>query len=171
MSKETKSVITQADCHNTLLKQAKAMLPLQVALMICDALSILLLCAATGSFSYAWVITLPMIAFLAVAGIVSVLHCVNTFRTAEIGHFEVVLDELVDMREETVRRYRRGHVTYRTEIVFYFRDHGRYILSGKDGNAYDYSSVGDGFYVVIGRHSKKRTPILVFNARIYEYRE
>ena len=86
----------------------------------------------------------------------------------EKGNFTVVKDILSRKVKDEVRR--RGRHTY-IEDVFYFYEHGRYVVTKSDGSAFEYSDEHDEFYLVFIEGNKKGSPQLVYNAKIYEYNE
>jgi hypothetical protein len=81
-------------------------------------------------------------------------------------NFLVVEDELTNLCEETVwRRTRRGRKIPVEEKVFYFYKHGRYRITDRDNSAFQYSDVGDTFYIVLNYGHVKQA----YNAKIYRF--
>lgn len=97
------------------------------------------------------------------------------------GCFTVEEDELVNMIRETqslrIDYSSHGIGSRQTQYrdVFYFQKSGRYVLSRIDGSAFEYSSIGDTFYVVLmdprRKIGKQIRPKRVYNSKIYRYEE
>lgn len=164
MEKQTKSIITRRDIHERLNKRFRASLP--GLIMICVVLSLMNL----FFFAKYWLVyILPILCDVLILAIVAVL--IDGFRRlgrTESNDFAIVEDELLDMREELERSgpHRRR---LRLKYMLYFREFGKYEVDMEwDGSVWEYSSVGDPFYLVVGRNADIW---FVYSQKIYEVRD
>ena len=164
MEKQTKSIITRRDIHERRNKRFRASLP--GLIMICVVLSLMNL----FFFAEYWLVyILPVLCDVLILAIVAVLiDGVRRLRCTESNDFAIVEDELLDMREELERSgpHRRR---LRLKYVLYFRDFGKYEVDmGWDGSVWEYSSVGDRFYLVLTSNGVIQ---FVYSQKIYEVRD
>ena len=139
MSETTKSIVTREDIHRRLNNHFTAALPALIALGVC--LAFMNLCWLADNWLFYGM------AFLSDVGIVAlVIGAIAEGKRRRAGEFEVVEDELVDMREEL--KHTGRHLTL--EYVLHFRNYGSYVVTECDGSVWSYSSLGDRFYLVVG---------------------
>ena len=170
--KQTKAQINKETCRAELLANAKAGLPIIViCLVLVAVVAIVFLCVDThntlGNF-------LALLIGILCTGFdfYFIWQLVHTFRSITKGNFEIREDVLSSVEIETVRRRSRHGYTYHEKKVFYFDEHGRYETGAIDGSAFEYSSAGDRFYIVVRKSKRKNlSPLRVYNAKVYEYRE
>ncbi len=166
MAKETKTQLTRADIKKDLLGEMRAGVISMVALILVFLLIGLILTFIAFRPGVGRVIC--GVVFIALIVYLIVAYTESYVMIAR-NRFTVVEDELLRYAEETVRRNR----TWTVEKVFYFAEHGRYVVGEIDGSAFDYSNEGDRFYLVLydckNLKKKRRTPpIRIYNTRIYE---
>ena len=164
MEKQTKSIITRRDIHERLNKRFRASLP--GLIMICVVLSLMNLFFFA---EYWFVYILPILCDVLILAIVTVLiDGVRRLRRTESNDFAIVEDELIDMREELERSgaHRRR---CRLKYILYFSEFGKYEVDMDwDGSVWEYSSVGDRFYLVLASNGVIR---FVYSQKIYEVRD
>ncbi len=172
----TREIITKEAIQRDLLRESKHVYPLLIVGLPLDALCCTILIAAGFGVMpsrklvsemvaesdplFVFPILLAVFAFLTAAALIVIPIVWLTrmiFQDSLIrsGKFSIVEDELVNMvRREPYRSFYSRRTQY--QDVFYFWKSGRYVVSGLDGSAFDYSAEGDTFYVVILDHSKHR---------------
>ena len=166
MSKETKNLITRESCKRDLTRSAKAgllqdLVLLGVILLIFVPLIIISIYVA----GHILILGLVFALLCAVAPIVFACRAVSDImliRLIERDGFSVVKDTVSRLSKgEAPQKYSEGK---RELDVIYFTEHGRYIPSGV---AFDISSVGDEFYLVV-LHTREKRVALAFHSDIYE---
>ena len=160
MREQTKSIITRQDIHDRLNRRFKASLPGMIVLLIFMLLMNLFL-LADNWICYKFAVLCDV---MAVAIVVSVIIEIKQGRRVGGDYFDIVEDELTDMREELVYTGRHHRLIY----VMYFRNYGSYRLNTAwDGSVWSYSSLGDRFYLVVSKNGSIR---LVYSKKIYEFK-
>lgn len=158
MREQTKSIITRQDIHDRLNRRFKASLPGMIVVLIFMLLMNLFL-LADNWICYTFAVLCDV---MAVAIVVSVIIEIKQGRRVGGDYFDIVEDELTDMREELVYTGRHHRLIY----VMYFRNYGSYRLNTAwDGSVWSYSSLGDRFYLVVSKNGSIR---LVYSKKIYE---
>ena len=156
--KQTKAIINKETIKKELLAEQKATAPIFLVLGILCMISALLMWSENGIIAAILMIGIG-------AGII-IYDCYMVGRIIKC-HFDVIEDHLVRMAEDEPVRS-RGRTRYYD--VFYFSRTGRYIVTGADKSAWNYSSEDDKFYVVVMR-GRNIIPMKVYNSKVYEYRE
>lgn len=89
------------------------------------------------------------------------------FMKIKRGEFRFVEDTLMamDIQPPIVRRYHSRP----ERKVLYFKNAGEYVLNSLDGSVFDYSDVGDTFYMLIMNDGD--VPLKIYNKKIYTYRK
>ena len=169
MPRQTKNIITRESCHAKLRHMAKATLlqdlvtcavpllllvPLLLVtiMLVEDSLAKGLICLAQFLFIYSFFIHI-------------LVGDILRMRLIKRGEFSIVKDTVKYLSEdERPRNYTEGR---NSVDVIYFTRHARYVATGFP---FDFSSVGDEFYLVI-LHTKRKTPILAYHCDLYEYQE
>ena len=161
MEKETKSIVTRRDIHERMNNRFRASLPGLIALC-----AVLPLTNLFFLFQYWFFYILPILCDVLILAIVVLL--IDGFRRlgrTESNDFLIVEDELINMRE--VLEYTGRH--HRLKYMMYFREFGKYEVNMEwDGSVWEYSSIGDPFYLVVG---KKGGIQFVYSKKIYEVRD
>ena len=168
----TKTVITKEACRQELLAELRSGMPLHVIAYVLSAL-VAIFCLVVDTHNLLGnTLFLLMGIFFVGYDVFYIYSLIQTFRSLAKGELEIREDVLTSIEIETVRRRSRHGYTYHEEKVFYFDNHGRYVTGKKDGSAFEYSTAGDRFYLVIrtGKHAKP-VPSRIYNAKVYEYRE
>ena len=183
--KETKNVLTKADIQKELKAKILVSVPARVIILFLGILLALLEIPMASEFLTEkllvlseWtaldvlitvLVGLNLLVFMLplLLGLFLTYDLISQLLRIQKGDFTVYQDELAEMEEMEVRRI-GGKI--RLENVFYFLDSGRYVVTAADGSAFSYSNRGDRFYVV-SYYGKKPKPMLVYNTKIYEYRE
>jgi len=186
----TREVITKESVRQELMKSARGGVPIAammvVTAIVADAILIAAGCAAfpskaqfEGEMFPFMELALAIMSFLiaALAAVFSMYMLISVVADSKYireGRFTIVEDELVNMvREEPYRSFYSRRTQY--QDVFYFWKTGRYVVTGIDGSSFEYSSVGDTFYVVVmephHRSKKQNRPRRAYNSKIYEYKQ
>lgn len=160
MREQTKSIITRRDIHERLNNRFRASLPGLIVVLIFMLLMNLFLLADN------WICyTLAILCdVMAVAIVVAVIDGIRRLRRTGSDDFWIVEDELTDMREEL--EYTGRH--HRLKYMLYFREYGKYEVVAWDGSVWEYSTIGDRFYLVVG---KKGSIWFVYSKKIYEVKQ
>lgn len=119
-----------------------------------------------------WVVWLAPIVY----PVLKLFKSCRYFRMINNSEFHIVEDELVRMAKDEFNAKHfftalddydlmaRFFSSY--EDAFYFERYGRVVVSSK---LFDLASCGDTFYLVVT--DKKDIPVLVYNTKMYEYKE
>ena len=166
--KQTKTQISKETCKQELLKEMKwtAVLKTVVAFIVLIGGIIFLIVDFPNwlfniFFHGVGLFCLGLIAFF-------VYNEIKFFVDVKKSRIEIQEDTLEQIAVETVRRRSRHGYTYHEQKVFYFAEYGRYVTTSKDGSAFEYSNVGDRFYLLLYHGTIK--PLRIYNAKVYEYR-
>lgn len=167
MKNETKSIITRGSCAKSLIDEALALLPMGiVGVLLCIPFVLLTLWAFHDAPAlYAWFFAALAAACVGYFVYYLVVNLLLHIVLVKRGSFAIVEDTLVTITEEERIRAHGNHFHVRREKVFYFENHGRHVVTG---SVFEYSSVGDRFYVVISTGKRPRI-LQVYHTRIYEY--
>lgn len=169
MEQNTKSIITLEKCQQELMRITKATLPLTVLFfVICTVAGIIFLAVDSENFLGDILLIVLGIVCIGTAVLLAYFH-ISSYIKIKKGRIEIREDSLAQTAVETVRRRTKYGYTYREQKVFYFADHGRYVITEKDGEAFQYSAEGDRFYLLL--YCGEITPLRIYNEKVYEYRE
>ena len=80
----------------------------------------------------------------------------------------VIIEDRLFSKDEVLKRGSMLGFRYRLDRVMYFSDKRRYVLHSSERSAYEYSDIGDDFYLVFAKKAKMSVPLLVYNKKIYE---
>ncbi|MBQ9112924.1 MAG: hypothetical protein IJY08_05010 [Clostridia bacterium] len=178
MFKETKSVINNETIKKELMYRTKASVPaivvcciVMIPMAIIGIYSISSLIGeisngGMGNVSTEYIIFALVDLMLTVVLTMVIINTIGNYNAIRRCEFSVVEDTLTDAREETVHHGRRMSI----EKAFYFSQHGRYVVTSLDGSTFEYSYIDDVFYIVIYTRSRSPYPALIYNKRIYEYK-
>ena len=168
MKNETKSIISRQSCakeltHN-LIRQMIMMISLTIA-MLAMTFVFYALPAGSNAPDYVFWILMPISCVLDAIVLGMWIRVIVKYSAYKNGKFLIVEDTLVAMAEEERIRSHGRHVHVTIEKVFYFEEYGRSLASN---SSFQYSNVGDRFYVVLDE--KRPRVLLNYNTRIYDYR-
>ena len=164
MAKQTKNVITLAECHKTLVNSAKADVMISIIFLV--VMSVLFV-----PFIF---LGLYLAKYLVILGIVFALCCLiapaywtyelilalRKFDRVKRGEFSIVKD--------TVSRLSPGEPVGKSTVdAIYFSTYGRFV-PGK--TTYDLTSVGDEYYLVV-MDTKKESIQMAFHTLMYECKD
>jgi len=189
----TKETITKQSVAEELIFHAKVSMPFAIISLVLGIVVLVPISAVlinyvingfkTGDFKSVRVVfagvviaIAAILLFTVVGSLYIVIDLSKKSSMAKSGRFRIEKDELLrKVKDETVsKRTRRSFLKWQrtviTEDVFYFAKYGRYVLGTKNGSAFEYSSEGDEFYVVV-YDAKKPRPELIFNSKIYDYKQ
>lgn len=165
MREEKKTPIGIESCQRELLSEKKATLPLVVILSaLLILVAIVFLTVDTGN-RLGNVLCLLFAVFFCVVSLCTLIPFLSELVRIRRGDLVLTEDVLERIAVETVRRYTLRGVTYHEQKAFYFAEHGRYVVGKVDGNAFDYSDAGDGFYLLLFRGDIK--PRRIYSKKIY----
>ena len=166
--KETKSIITRESCAKALIDETRALLPMSiVGVLLCIPLVLMVVWAFHDAPPLlAWIFAVAIAVFVGYFLCYLIVNFYFHMLLVKRGQFAVVEDTLLTITEEEQIRAHRQHFHVKLEKVFYFENHGRHVVTG---SVFEYSSVGDRFYVVISTGKRPRI-LQVYHTRVYEYR-
>lgn len=180
MKKETKELLTKAKCASDLRYKVRG--DQLDGSMAFGALLFIFGVLALGVYLACYALDAPAV----LTGILIILTLAVPFvylgyelhtayvkkRMIKNGAFHIVEDRLCGWEEcepdlSLINRIR--NLPDRAHLVdaMYFAEYGRYVLSS-DGGVLNYSMVDDVFYLVV-YDSAPRTPVAIYNSRIYEW--
>lgn len=168
MTKHTKAILSKEACGRELKRQYQAVLPaylifLFTSLIIFLPLAVFCVGEAVKLFQQSvigamigifgsLVLVSPIVVFIGL-----VWARLSLLNRIEKGEFFIVQDEVSEMVD--------GEIVGRHSVkVLYFSRCGRYIT---EGSVFDYTSVGDAFYVVT-LNTQKPKPLLAYHTKIYD---
>ena len=189
--KQRKEIINREICKNRLKRKLLPLIPLTGVLtlisvlltwlavsMIADTVDMLMRLETVGFGDVIWAVFLNFsYAFTTLLidclTLMLLVILINGHYKINKGRFYAVEDTLAGKAEhERIRFPNLNFLAGRRfeENAFYFSGVGRYALSPADISAFDYSSVGDTFYVIV-YDGKKQKPQLAYNMKIYKWEE
>ena len=182
--KEEKAIVTYDTLKSEFKKHVFVKLPLYILLFI---LAIVILFKAISEFKEAFAslppateqicyavfiliidIALFVISFTPIYDLIQINRC----------RFLVFEDKLLSMGEERVKRRRNLSAIFDRSgdlgalgsyaKVFNFRDYGQYIVTGRDINAYNYSSPED-LFIIVSLDVPFNDVHLIYNKKVYDF--
>ena len=169
MAKESKNLLTREFCKKELLRWAKGeLLPDVVLLAIMLFVFVPFIFLSISIAKYILILGIVLALICAVVPIIFVCRIILdmiALRLVKQGGFSIVKDTVLRLSKDELSKNDSEGGQY--VDVIYFSEHGRYIASGV---AFDISSVGDEFYLVI-LHAKKEKIVFAFHSMMYDYKE
>ena len=176
--KQTKSIITKETIKKDLLFRMKSAIPIIIVSCVLCVILLLFGIAMLDDLVYeinnfGWsfssaegIIVIAVIILLFPLSQYWAYTNIKVLKEAKRYNFKVVEDRLSRAEEEVIVTSRHSRI----EKVFYFYEHGRYVVSVCDGSAFEYSSPEDEFYLIFANDTSS-TPLLIYNKKVYEYKQ
>ena len=125
---------------------------------------------------------LPLAVYL-IGALTAPIRARKLAKKVELCEIEFLEDTLVGAYENVKRHYRRYHTRIEVFYVLSFRNCGRYrvplvqhyawsdLYSMSPGGIYNTSILGDTFYVAVRKDDPRKTPLWIYNTKLFELAE